>query len=156
MTQGTTGTTAATGEARWWLGGLAVILTTAADTGGALCVIEVTEPPGERTPLHVHHREDETFYVIEGSLTVEVGDAEVTLGPGDLAVGPRDVPHRYTVGPEGCRMLFICTPGGFEDFIRATSVPAGSRTLPPPSDEEPDMEALAAAAIAAGCELLAP
>lgn len=53
-------------------------------------------------------------------------------------------------------MLFICTPGGFEDFVRATSVPAGSRTLPPPSDEEPDMEALSAAATDAGCELIAP
>ena len=147
---------AGTGEARWWLGGLAVILTTAAETGGALSVIEVTDPPGERTPLHVHHREDETFYVLEGSVTIEVGGAEVTLGPGGLAVGPRDVPHRYTVGPDGCRMLFICTPGGFEDFVRATSVPASVREMPPRSDEEPDMDALAAAAEAAGCEVLAP
>ncbi|WP_217921281.1 cupin domain-containing protein [Miltoncostaea oceani] len=146
---------AATGEARWWLGGLAVILAGAGHTGGALSVIEVTAPPGERTPLHVHHREDETFYVIEGSVTIEVGDARVELGPGGLAVGPRDVPHRYTAGPEGCRMLFICTPGGFEGFVRATSVPAPSRTLPPAAGE-PDVEALMVAAAAAGCEVLAP
>ena len=57
-----------------------------------------------------------------------------------LRLGPRDIPHRYTVGPNGCRMLFICTPGGFEDLVREMSVPAESRTLPPPSDEEPDLE----------------
>ena len=156
MTQATRGAGTAVGEARWWLGGRAVVLAGAAQTVGALAVIEVTDPPGERTPLHVHHREDETFYVLEGSVTVEVGDAAVTLGPGDLAVGPRDVPHRYTVGPEGCRMPFICTPGGFEDFVLATSEPAAGPGLPPPTDEEPDMEALAAAARAAGCEVLGP
>lgn len=141
---------------RWWFGGRAEILVTAAQTGGGLSVIEVTDPPGERTPLHVHHREDETFYVLEGSVTVEVGDAALALGPGGLAVGPRDVPHRYTAGPEGCRMLFICTPGGFEDFVLATSEPAGGPGLPPAPDAEPDMDALAAAARAAGCELLGP
>jgi mannose-6-phosphate isomerase-like protein (cupin superfamily) len=67
---------------RWWFGGRAEILVTAAQTGGGLSVIEVTDPPGERTPLHVHHREDETFYVLEGSVTVEVGDAALALGPG--------------------------------------------------------------------------
>ncbi len=140
--------------ARWWFGGRAEVLTGAAQTAGTLSVIEVTDPPGETTPLHVHHREDETFYVLEGSVTIEVDGAATTLGPGDLAVGPRDVPHRYTAGPEGCRMLFICTPGGFEDFVLATSEPAAGPGLPPPSDEMPDMEWLAAAARAAGCEVL--
>ena len=60
-----------------------------------------------------------------------------------------------TVGPQGCRMLFICTPGGFENLVREMSVPAGSRTLPPPSDETPDFEQVAAIARANGCELLA-
>jgi hypothetical protein len=51
-------------------------------------------------------------------------------------------------------MLFICTPGGFEDLVIAMSEPAGSRTLPPPSDEEPDMERIAAIAEAHGCALV--
>ncbi len=156
MGQATPEATTGAAAARWWFGGRAVVLAGAAQTAGALTVIEVTDPPGERTPLHVHHREDETFYVLEGSVTVEVGDAAVTLGPGDLAVGPRDVPHRYTVGPAGCRMLFICTPAGFEDFVLATSEPAAGPGLPPPSGGEPDMDALAVAARAAGCEVLAP
>jgi hypothetical protein len=51
-------------------------------------------------------------------------------------------------------MLFILTPGGFEDLVTAMSEPADSRTLPPPSDKEPDWERIAVAAHAHGCELL--
>jgi hypothetical protein len=52
-------------------------------------------------------------------------------------------------------MLFIMTPGGFEDLVRDMSVPAKSRTLPPASEKEPDWEHVAAVAKAHGCELLA-
>jgi mannose-6-phosphate isomerase-like protein (cupin superfamily) len=143
------------GEARWWFAGLAVIRATAAETGGQMTIVEMTEPPGTEAPLHVHHREDEAFFILEGSATIHVGEQAFEVGPGDYAFGPRHVPHRYTVGDEGCRMLFICTPGGnFEDVVIALSEPAGSRTLPPPPDEPPDMERIAAIAMAHGCELL--
>jgi quercetin dioxygenase-like cupin family protein len=143
------------GEARWWFAALAVIKATAADTGGAMTIVEMTEPPGAEAPLHVHHREDEAFWILEGNVTLYVGDAVIEASAGDYAFGPRDIPHRYVVGPDGCRMLFICTPGGFENLVREMSVPAGSRTLPPPSDEAPDFERVAAIARANGCELLA-
>lgn len=120
-----------------------------------MTIVEVTEPPGAEAPLHVHHREDEGFWVLEGDVTLEVGDAVIRAHAGDFALGPRGIPHRYTVGDAGCRMLFICTPGGFEELVRAMSEPAASRTLPPPSDEVPDMERIAAIAQAHGCELLA-
>jgi quercetin dioxygenase-like cupin family protein len=142
------------GEARWWFGALAVIKATAADTGGAMTIVEVTEPPGAEAPLHIHHREDESFWILEGRVTLYVGDAVIEASAGDYALGPRDVPHRYTVGSDGCRMLFICTPGGFENLVREMSEPAQSRTLPPPSDEAPDFERIAAIATANGCELL--
>ena len=64
------------------------------------------------------------------------------------------MPHRYTVGPDGCRMLFILTPAGFEGLVRDMSEPAAERTLPPASDEEPDMQRVARVAQAYGCELL--
>lgn len=143
------------GEARWWFESLAVIRATASDTGGLMTVVEVTEPPGQEAPLHVHHREDEAFYILEGSATIEIGDESFEVGAGDYAFGPRDIPHRYSIGAEGCRMLFICTPGGFERLVREMSSPAQRRTLPPPSDEEPDWEHAAAVAEANGCELLA-
>ena len=143
------------GEARWWFEALAVIRATAADTGGLMTIVEVSEPPGHEAPLHVHRREDEAFYILEGSATIHVGDESFKVGPGDYAFGPRDIPHRYSIGPDGCRMLFICTPGGFENLVMGMSVPAKSRTLPPPSDEEPDWEHVASVAEANGCELLA-
>ena len=143
------------GEGRWWGGGLAVIKASAADTGGQMTIVEVTEPPGTEAPLHVHHNEDEGFFVLEGSVTIYVGDESVDASAGDFAWGPRDVPHRYTVGPDGCRMLFVCTPGGFEKLVVEMSEPAQSLTIPPPSDEEPDWEHVAKVAAANGCELLA-
>lgn len=142
------------GQARWWFDSLAVIKATAADTGGQMTLIEITEPPGAEAPLHVHHREDEGFWLLEGDVTFEVGQATIEAHAGDYVFGPRDIPHRYTVGSAGCRMLFIMTPGGFEDLVIAMSKPAASRTLPPPSDEEPNWEQVAAIAKAHGNELL--
>ncbi len=142
------------GEARWWFGALAVIKATSADTGGQMTIVEVTEAPGAEAPLHVHHREDEAFWILEGDVTLEVGDTTIEAHAGDYAFGPREIPHRYTVGDAGCRMLFICTPGGFEDLVIGMSEPAATRTLPPPSDEEPDWERVAAVAKANYCELL--
>ena len=142
------------GEARWWFSCLAVLKATAADTGGQLTIVEVTEPPGAEGPLHVHHREDEGFWLLEGDATFEVGGTIIEAHAGDYVFGPRDIPHRYRVGGDGCRMLFLMTPGGFENLVIAMSEPAGSRTLPPPSEEEPDWERVAAVANAHGAELL--
>lgn len=142
------------GEARWWFACLAEIKVTAKETGGLLSIIEITEPPNAATPLHVHHREDEGFWILEGDVTFEVGGTTIEGNAGDFAFGPRGIPHRYTVGDAGCRMLYIMTPGGFEDLVREMSVPAQSRTLPPASDDEPDWEHVAAVAKAHACELL--
>ena len=146
------------GEARWWFGALAEIKATAADTGGQMTIVEVTEHPGAEAPLHVHYRDDEGFWVLEGDVTFEVGDQTIAASAGDYVFGPRDIPHRFTVGDQGCRMLFILVPGGIEDLIRATSEPAPSRTLPPPPEAEPtpeEMEGLKAVIKEHGYELLA-
>ncbi len=146
--------TAQEGQARWWFSNLAVIKATAADTGGQMTIVDVTEPPGVSGPRHVHHREDEAFWVLEGAVTFEIGDTTIVAHAGDYVFGPRDIPHRYAVGDAGCRMLFITIPGGFEDLVIEMSVPAASRTLPPPSAQEPDWGRIAAVAEAHGCELL--
>jgi quercetin dioxygenase-like cupin family protein len=142
------------GEARWWFGSLAVIKATADDTGGQMTIVEITEPPGMEAPLHVHHTEDEGFWILEGDVTFYVGDATIEARAGDYVFGPRDIPHRFTVGDSGCRMLFIFTPGGIEDLIRATSEPARSLTVPPPPEEPPDLERLKAIVKEYGNELL--
>ena len=145
------------GEARWWFGALAEIKATAADTGGLMSIVEVTEHPGAEAPPHVHHRDDECFWILEGDVTFEVGDTRIEASAGDYVYGPREIPHRFTVGDRGCRMLFVLVPGGIEDVIRATSEPAPSRTLPPPPEAEPtpeEIEALKAVVKEHGYELL--
>ena len=142
------------GEARWWGEGLAVIKATGADTGGRIAIIEVTEPPGAIAPRHVHHNEDEGFWVLEGEVTFDVGDTSIVARAGDYAFGPRDIPHSYRVGPDGCRMLFIVTPAGFEELVRLISVPAQTRSLPPGPQEPADPADLPALVASYGCELL--
>ncbi len=126
--------------------------------GGQMTILEITEGPNAKGPLHVHHTEDEGFWILEGSATFEVGDQTIEARAGDYVFGPRDIPHRYSTGPDGCRMLFIFTPGGFEELLLATSRPADSRTLPPAGDDTPpsdeEMQRMQAAIRAHGCELL--
>src|SRR3712207_3173435 len=76
------------GEARWWFGGLATIKATKEQTGGHYTLVEVLEPEGELPP-HVHYREDEGFWVLEGQLTFEVGERTIKAGPGSFVVGPQ-------------------------------------------------------------------
>ena len=122
-----------TGQQYWFFGMLAEIKASAADTNGQYALVEITAPAGLQTPLHVHYREDEGFYVLEGSITIEVGEETVEVGAGQHAYGPRDIPHRFTVGPDGARMIWVLAPSGFEDFIADVSVPAESATIPPAS-----------------------
>lgn len=145
------------GDARWWLGvTLATIKATGKETGGRYTLVEVLEPEGGG-PLHVHHREDEGFWILEGELTFQIGDETIKASPGSFLFGPKDVPHTYTVDSGPARILFILSPAGFEDLIYATSEPARERSLPPqpagpPSEAE--MEQMGALVRQYGCEIL--
>lgn len=143
------------GEARWWFGALAEIKATAVDTAGQFTLLEVTCGPGYEGIRHVHHREDEAFWVLEGDVTLDIGGAVIEATAGDYAFGPRDIPHSFTAGDKGCRMLFILTPGGFEQLVIATSEPAGDRVVPPPPDEMPDLQQVQAVVAKFGGEILA-
>ena len=121
----------ARGQQRWFFGMLAEVKASSADTGGRYAFVEMTAPAGLQVPLHVHHTEDEGFYVVEGSITVQLGDELIEVGAGEHAYGPHGIPHRFTVGPDGAHMLWILAPGGFEDFIEEVSVPAETPTVPP-------------------------
>jgi mannose-6-phosphate isomerase-like protein (cupin superfamily) len=143
------------GEARWWLGSLAVIKATGEDTGGAYSLVEVTEPAGADGPLHVHHREDEGFWILQGELTFRIGDATMKAGPGSFVFGPKGVPHTYRVDAGPARILYILSPAGFEGFIRASSQPADSLTLPPESSaDDAALASLVALAERYGAEIL--
>jgi quercetin dioxygenase-like cupin family protein len=145
------------GEARWWFGMLATIKVTAAETHGEMSALEVLAPAGLGAPLHVHYGEDEMFWIIEGEVTFEVGDDRIVAGPGDCVFGPRDIPHRFDVGDKPARMLWVFNPGGFEDFVLASSVPAEELVPPPPvpAEELPALlEKMAPIVRAHGKELL--
>jgi mannose-6-phosphate isomerase-like protein (cupin superfamily) len=146
------------GEARWWMGSLVLIKASGEDTDKQFALVEVVEHEGAEAPLHVHHYEDEAFWILEGSLTFEVGDKIIQAEAGAFLFGPKHVPHRYVVNKGPARLLFILTPSGFEDFIRETSEPALTPNLParpdaPPSEEE--MEPLMPLLQKYGMEILA-
>ena len=97
------------------------------------------------------------FEAGEGEVTFEVGEETIKASPGSFLLGPKDVPHRYTVDSGPARMLFVLSPAGFEEFIYATSEPAKERVLLPAPEDPPDeaeMEQLGAVARQYGCELL--
>src|ERR1700753_1797102 len=91
-----------------------------AKTGDTFGVIEQLIPPGFASPWHLHHDEDESFYVIEGQVTVMVDDRTVTLGAGDFAFGPRGIPHGFRIeGDKPARVLLMQSGGTFAEFVRA-------------------------------------
>ena len=144
------------GEARWFLGALATIKSSGETTGGRVAVTENWAPRGHGSPLHVHHNEDEWFYVLSGELTFWVDGQVITATDGSFVYGPRDVPHTFTVTSEEARFLLVIEPAGFENFLRSLSEPAQSLTLPPASVEPPAMETMMAAAAEYGLEILGP
>jgi mannose-6-phosphate isomerase-like protein (cupin superfamily) len=141
------------GDAYWWTGELATVKAASADTNGHLALVEILAPEGVQIPLHVHHREDEGFWVLEGELTFTLGGQTVRARAGDFLLGPRGVPHTYTVDAGPARLLFLFAPAGLEELIRRTGVPAQERSLPPAWVEQ-DMELLALLAPEFGIELV--
>jgi quercetin dioxygenase-like cupin family protein len=104
-----------------------------ADTGGALALFHLTAPPMSGPPLHVHSREDEVFYVLDGELVFEMDGRRETIGAGGSVFLPRGVTHRYqNFTARDARVLLVVTPGAFHDFfleLSAATPPAGG--IPP-------------------------
>lgn len=144
------------GEARWFLGFLVTIKSSAASTNGGVAVLEHLGTRGLGSSLHVHRNEDEWFYVTEGELTFWVGGKTITAPAGSFVYGPRGVPHTFSITSDQARFLLVAEPAGFENFLRALSEPAATRTLPPAPSEPPDMSTVAAIAAEYGIELLGP
>ena len=90
------------------------------DTGGAYSSYEVIAEPERGARSHIHSREDEAIYVIEGQFQVRCGEQEYTLGPGDFISMPKGLPHMFTnVGQTLGRLFCIATPGGLERFFES-------------------------------------
>lgn len=144
------------GEALWFLGSLVTIKASGEDTGGRMAVVEHLSPRGSGSPLHVHRNEDESFYVLEGELTLWVDGQTIVAQAGSFVYGPRDVPHTFIVSSDEARFLLIAEPAGFDSFVRAVGEPAEQLVIPPPATEPPDIAALSAIAAQYGIEVLGP
>ena len=139
----------------WFLGTLAIIKATAESTRGAFGLIDSVIPTGFESPYHVHHAEDESFYVTEGEVTFICDGRKLKVGPGAYVFGPREIPHGFRIeGTAPARMLFLTTPAGFERFILEMSEPATDLALPQPTP--PDMEKLTALAAKYKIDILGP
>jgi mannose-6-phosphate isomerase-like protein (cupin superfamily) len=132
-------------------------------TAGRLLQLRSTDSLGAAPPLHIHHDADETWYVIDGQLTVFVGDERIEAGPGDFVFGPMGVPHAFLVTSERAESLITCSPAGtkgrmgygLDGFFREAAVPVVPGEAPPdPTD--PDPEELARLMIQYGIEAVGP
>src|SRR5437899_123645 len=95
-------------------GGTISILAGGEDTGGAFAMWEGTQRPGSEPPLHVHDREDETFYILEGEVVVMVDGNVHRLTAGDAIFLPRGLPHTFRIKSPAARVITMATPAGFE------------------------------------------
>src|SRR5262245_40956399 len=101
-----------------------------AQTEGAYCVCEMTTMPGDGVSLHVHDRDEEFYYILEGAYEMQAGDERFTAKAGSLVVIPRDVPHQFrNAGEVPARALMIFRPGGFDELREEMRQAAAGGTL---------------------------
>ena len=130
------------GPAYWFLNNLEIVKATSESTGGAFALIHETTPPGHATPYHLHHIEDEAFYVLDGEFTFICDGQKTVLGPGGYIFLPRNIPHGVRcTGSAPSTMLILATPGsGFVGMMTEMAEPATQRILPVAA--APDIEKL--------------
>ena len=139
----------------WWKSGRITVKAGGAEAGHALSQIETDDPRGSGPPVHLHHNEDETFYVLEGEVTILVGDERMDLKAGDYLFGPRGVAHAYVVRSERARMLVTSSPAGVEQFFVNHGVPI-TGAEPPTDLVMPPIDEMVRLFASYGCEILGP
>lgn len=124
----------------WHFGSLMIWHLTGAETGGDLSLGEVVVRQGAEPPMHIHAREDETWYVIEGTVLFQRGHERLLAGPGSAVLLPRGIPHGFAVQSPQARILHAYAPAGLEAAFRAVSTPVPVRELPPPAAAPDDAQ----------------
>jgi len=118
----------------WYSGALLTFLATGEETQGQFALVEAVGRKGNVPPRHIHHREDEIYYILEGEIVFSVGDRTIKGTAGTMVFLPRGVPHSWTAESEQIRILFLLTPAGGEGWFKEFSVPAPAMTLPPAAE----------------------
>jgi hypothetical protein len=109
-----------------------------------------------KVPLHVHSREAEIWYILEGEIRFTIGNETRTGGPGTFAYIPPDVPHTFQVISATARWFGFGIAAGLDQWFFETGEPARALTLPPPPEGPPDVEMIVASLRRYGTETLGP
>jgi len=117
-------------RSKWYMGMLLTNLAETPDTNGAFSLFEAILVPGTEPPPHVHSREDELFYVLEGEFDVYVGEEVFNGKTGECIFLPRLKPHAFIIRSPRLRLLILFTPGGLEEAFRSGGSPAQYLDLP--------------------------
>lgn len=141
------------GRALWFLGGLVVWKAVGTDTGGVYELVEQLGPAGYEAPLHTHAHETEGFYVVEGELSMTIGDLTFRAAAGAFGYVPATVPHAFRVESPTAKFLTFITPPGLEGYFEDLGEPASARTLPPASLILPDDARIQAVATKYGTKI---
>ena len=137
-----------------WIGGSTIeLLLDSAASNGRLMILRTEGTFGDAAPVHVHGHEDEVFIVLEGSMTVWVGDERWEVDGGGICFLPRGIPHAYRVTSETSTVLNICTPGGLEEAFREAGWVLSS---PPPEGWAVSPAGIAQAMAKVDCQILGP
>ncbi len=144
------------GKMLWVANELMTFKVSSEDTGGMYALTDSVVPPQGEAPLHVHHREDEAFWVLEGELEILVGEDTFRASAGSFVHLPKGVRHGYkNVGTGPARFLTLIVPAGLEKFFEEVGKPGTDLSSPPPFEEE-DIEKFLALAPRYGAEILSP
>jgi mannose-6-phosphate isomerase-like protein (cupin superfamily)/predicted enzyme related to lactoylglutathione lyase len=146
------------GRSIWLMGMLITFKAVSEETGGDYSLYELTVPPQLGAPPHIHHRETEAYYLLDGEVEFLRGEHTVRARVGEFVFVPRGVVHGFTnVGREPARFMGIVTPGGLhEKLLSGLGEPAKTETLPPPPEGPPDVERLVQIASKYDTEILPP
>jgi quercetin dioxygenase-like cupin family protein len=145
------------GQTVWVVGDHYTIKASGADTGGAFTLIEVLVPAGSGPPPHIHRREDEAFYILEGEFEVHIDEHRHTAGPGSwVTLAKGSLHHFKNIGSTKGKMLILATPAGLDQFFLEAGREA-TDTLPESGAVQPgDIERLLAIAPKYGVEMKLP
>lgn len=145
------------GRAIWFLGGLLTWKAVAENTAGAYGLVEQLGPRGFAAPVHLHEREAEGFYVLEGEVSFILEDERLQASAGSFVYVPPSARHAFVVESQHAKFLTFINPARpFEDFVEELSEPAKSRTIPSPPAGPPDVARIEAAAAKYGQKILGP
>lgn len=144
------------GRALWHLGALLTFKALGEETNGQFWAFEGLANRNMAVPLHLHTRDDEFWYVLEGEFRFVIGDEIRTGGAGTFVYIPRNVPHTFQVLSETARWFGVGMPAGFDQWFFETGEPAGALTLPPASSAMPSVETIVSTLKDYGTEVLGP